>query len=562
MIAFDSDSLCREARIYHYDFLCDESRKTIPPRYAEHIKQCANCQGSINRLAALLSEAEEHSEPEQEEKSSALTTMLRLHFAYINERVTCKTVKPFLPGRLHPDMEIRIPTPITAHLDNCPQCAGDLERIRELGLNREQLCRLSQLFAQSVAEDGISCSQAQAGILAVALMALHETNKEVLKHLCTCQDCREALYQYRGTLREQYLHEEVSQAEFPCNEVSSADLFDYVIPYGLDPARDEYTRLRRSFISHVRCCPTCLAKMQQLHDTVYEIAEREESDVVTIYHLRESAETEGAGEFSGRYAGFPISVEITSCRQPVQVQPFASISSIVTAVKAKVSTVNFGLLVKVGFTAGVVILVAFALLLNIPTAKAVTVGQIYTAIGKVSNIYIASFVPLRNEPVQEQWISRTFKIHQMRTKTELVLWDLGNKVRKEKDLDTGSIKTYSVSDNTIAAIEKGIYSALGIPFDMSEIPQNAKWSRVAGDSRKTDAQSLEVYDLEWIEEDYGSPRVFWRWRVSVDLRTNLPHRVELYKRSSDDIEYSRETVIVVKYPSDSEIETVIKDARF
>jgi len=335
MIAFDSDSLCREARIYHYDFLCDESRKTIPPRYAEHIKQCANCQGSINRLAALLSEAEEHSEPEQEEKSSALTTMLRLHFAYINERVTCKTVKPFLPGRLHPDMEIRIPTPITAHLDNCPQCAGDLERIRELGLNREQLCRLSQLFAQSVAEDGISCSQAQAGILAVALMALHETNKEVLKHLCTCQDCREALYQYRGTLREQYLHEEVSQAEFPCNEVSSADLFDYVIPYGLDPARDEHARSRRSFISHVRCCPTCLAKMQQLHNTVYEIAERAESDVVTIYHLREPAETEAACRPDDLYAGFPIRVEVTSHEDARKVRHLVPIIGLGAALKKK-----------------------------------------------------------------------------------------------------------------------------------------------------------------------------------------------------------------------------------
>lgn len=562
MIAFDPDSLCREARVYYYDFICDESRKSIPQRLIEHIKQCTNCQSSITKLVAALSEAEECSVPEQEEHSSTVATMLKLHFAYIGERVTCDTVKPFLPGLLHPALEIRIPTPITAHLDNCRECTEDLKRIRELGLNREQLCRLSQLFAQEVGGNNINCSRAQAGILAVASMALHETTKEVLKHLCTCRDCREVLYQCREKVREQYLHEKSGPEGLRCNEVSAADIFDYVIPYGLDPARDEYARFRPSFTSHVRCCPTCLVKMQQLHSTLYAILERAESDVITIYYMGESAKTEVAVGYDDLYAGFPIRVEVTSRSEPVRAQPVASISSIVAALKEKVSTMNFRLLGKVGVATGAVVLLALAVVLNTPSAKAVTVDQIYRAIEKASNIYIASFVPLRNEPVQEQWISRTFKIHQIRTETELVLWDLENKVRKEKDPDTGSIKTYPVSDNAIAAIEKGIHNSLGIPFDMSEIPQNARWSRVAGDSRKTDAQSLEVYDLEWIEEDYGSPRVFKRWRVSVDPERYLPYKVRLYRRSATDSEYGLISVIDVKYLSDSETQAVIKKATF
>jgi len=565
MIAFDPNSLCREAKIYYYDFLYNESRKAIPQRFVKHMEHCTNCQRSINGLVAALSEAEERSEPQQEEHSSAVTTMLRLHFAYTGEHVTCDTVKPFLPGLLHPALEIRIPTPITAHLDNCPECTEDIERIRELGLNREQLCRLSQLFAQEVTGDSTSCSQAQAGILAVVSMALHETTKEVLKHLCTCRDCREALYQYREIVREQYLHEASGQAEFPCNEVSAADVFDYVVPYSLDPARDEYARFRQSFTSHVRCCPTCLAKMQQLHSTIYTIAERAESDVVTIYHLSESAGTEAASEPGDRYAGFPIRVEITSRRQPVRAQPVASISSIVAALKEKVSTMNFRLLARAGVAAAAVVLVVGALLLYTQPARAMTIEPVYKALEKVKNVHVSKLVPGKREPIQEMWVSQTLAIYLTKTGNRFDLIDTYHRVGKSRMTDSDETETFPLTPASIATFEKKItrISHELMPFDdPSNIPAGTIWSRVAGDSSRTNGYNLELYDLMWIEEDRGTRPVFKRWRVSVDPKTYLPHEVRLYRRLVDDSEYSLESVIVVEYPPTSKIQTVMKDAGF
>jgi len=563
MIAFDPDSLCREAKTYYYDFLYDESRKSIPQRFIEHIEGCTNCQGSINKLVAALSQAEEHSEPEQEEHSSAVATMLRLHLAYIGEHVTCDMVKPFLPGLLHPALEIRIPTPITAHLDNCRECTEDLEKIRELGLNREQLCRLSQLFAQEAMGDSMSCSQAHAGILAVASMALHETTKEVLKHLCTCQSCREALYQYRETVLDQYLREKSGQEGFPCNEVSAADLFDYVIPYGLDPANDQYARFRPSFASHARCCPACLTRMQHLHSTIYTIAERAESDVVTIYRIADSDKTEAVTESDDLYAGFPIQVEVTSRGNAAKTRHSVPIIGLGATLKQRFSRMNLISLAKAA-TVAAVVFVAITLLLNSPTAKAVSLESIYKAIERATNVHISSFLPDKKEPIQQLWISRTLNIYITKSQNELVLWDIRNRVRNNKHFDTGLSETIRLTDDLAASIEPKIAGFLDlVPFSrISEVPHDAEWTRVTDVRLKGSTRNIEVYDLTWGEKAYDGSIVFKKWRVFLDPTTKLPQRTEFYEKSPADSEYNLRSVKVVESLSDSEIQEVIKEASF
>ncbi len=309
MIAQNHNSLCVEAKLHYYDFLCEESRGLIPESVTNHIEQCQHCREQINQLKVVLSQTD-GVKPEQGQVSSAITTMLELHFAYIGKRVTCKTVRPFLPGLLDPALEIRIPTPITAHLDNCQKCREDLDTIRRLSLNRKQLCRLSQFLTEKPTDDSVSCSQARAAILCVAVMAFRETSAAVLKHLCTCPNCRKALYEYRESVLTDLYHSEKAQKEFPCEEVSASDIFDYCLPYGIDPAADQYAKFRESLTSHLNDCPVCLAKIQELHNILYGIAERLESEIVTIYHIDESDKAQTLGESDDLYAGFPISVEI------------------------------------------------------------------------------------------------------------------------------------------------------------------------------------------------------------------------------------------------------------
>lgn len=563
MIAHNPKSLCRQAELYYYDFLCDESRAFIPKSIVNHVEQCQHCRKQINQLEVVLSQADSL-ESEQGRVSSAVTTMLKLHFAYIGKPVTCNIVKPFLPTLLDQTLGMRIPTPIVTHVCDCQQCSEDLDIIRCLKLSRKQLCRLSQLFAEKPGEDNVSCSQAQAATLAVVSMAFRETNKEVLKHLCICPDCRKVLYQYRETVRKEYLHNKTEREKFPCESVSATDTFDYVVPYGLDPASNEYAKFRESLTSHLRTCPTCLAKMQQLHKTVYGIVERAESEVVTIYHIDESAKAETPGESDDIYAGFPIRVETANRKDRVNAKALASTIDFGAVLKRKVSAMNMKALVKTAAVAAAIILIAAALVFNIPTAKAVTIDEIYRAIEKVKNVYISSFVPDKTKPIQEKWVSRTLNIYMTKTGEQWVLWDIANGLRKSKHPNTGVTGTVQLTEENIANIEVKMSSSLGLmPFyDISDIPDNAKWNHVADNGLEAAGKGIEVYDLTWIRKAYDGSMVFQKCRVFVDSRTILPREVHRYQKLSADSEYTLESVRVVEYLNDSEIQEIIKEASF
>ncbi len=561
MIAPNRNSLCREAKLYYYDFLCDESRGLIPESISDHIEQCQHCQEQINQLKVVLSQTD-GVKPEQGQVNSAITTMLELHFAYIGERITCETVRPFLPGLLDPALEIRIPTPITAHLDNCKQCSENLEAIRELNLNRKQLYRLSQFLAEKPSNVSVSCSQARAATLCVALMTFRETSAVVLKHFCTCPNCRKALYQYRESVRTDLLHPEKAQKEFPCEEVSATDIFDYCLPYGIDPAADEYAKFRKSLTSHLSGCPVCLAKIQELHNTLYGIAERPESEVVTIYHIDESAKAQVVRESDDLYAGFPISVEIASRENKVDVEKPVPTIDFTTALKRKVSATNLKPLLKAGVAVAAVILIGFALLLNTPTAKAVTIEQIYKAIEKVKNVYISSFVPDKSEPTQERWVSRTLNIYMTKTKLQWVLRDIANGLRKSKDSHAGVIDTVQLTEDDIAGIEQKISGSLGlVPFyDISEIPPGAEWHQVA--NADVGEGDIEVYELKWTEKAYDGSVILWKWRVLIDVKTKLPQRAKWHRKLVSEDIYTLRSARVVEYLNDNEIQSVIKDVGF
>ncbi|MBN2592350.1 MAG: hypothetical protein JXA81_02500, partial [Sedimentisphaerales bacterium] len=299
----------------------------------------------------LLVKVDEKLESEQSRKDSAITALLRLHFEYIGEPIKCNTVKPFLGSLADPVLQIRIPTPITTHLNKCKACRDDLLTLLDLHLPHKYLCRLGQMLADKPVEDEFTCSQVQSAIPAVVSTAFQETNAEILKHLCTCPDCREQLYQYRQSIHEELLHNETPQSGFPCDSISAADIYDYCLPYGIDPADDEYVELRESLASHLYSCPKCLAKIQELHRTISNIAERAESGIATIFDIDE-AKTNSSGE------------------------PVPSVDT-VDLTRKKATALNLKPLFKVGLAAAAVIVIGVALLLNTPTAKAVSFEQIY-----------------------------------------------------------------------------------------------------------------------------------------------------------------------------------------
>lgn len=562
MIAHSPNSLCKEAEMYYYDFLFNESRGLIPQPAVYHIEQCQHCKERISKLKAVLSQAESV-EPQHEQVGSAVATMLKLHFAYSGKPVTCNIVKPFLPTLLDRALEVRIPTPIIAHICDCQQCSEDLDTIKGLNLNRKQLCRLSQLFADEILKTNVSFSEAQKAITAVVSMDFNETDSEVLKHLCKCPVCRDLLYKERQKFCET-IPEHAIPSVFPCESVSASDIFDYVVPYGLDPGSDQYAKFRQSFTSHAVSCPNCLAKMQTLHNTIYSIVERPDSEVVTIYNIDESAKTQSpdSGEL---YAGFPVRVEKAHCGEgKVDTGEPLSIIDFAAFLKRKVSAMNLKPLLKTSIAAAAVILIAVALFFNVPVAKAVTIDQIYKAIEKVKNVYIASFVADNREPIQELWVSRTLNNYMTKTGEEIVLWDLQNKIRKVRYLGSDSTTTTSMSDDIIAKMEEKITGSMGLlPFpDISKVPKDAGWERVTGDGLKVAAKGTEVYDLSWVELNHSGPSILMKCRIFINPNTNLPHKIEIYEKSVTDSEYNLRSAAIVEYLSDSEIQAIVKENSF
>jgi len=299
---------------------------------------------------------------------------------------------------------------------------------------------------------------------------------------------------------------------------------------------------------------------------VYEIAEQAESGVVTIYHIDESAKAQVVSEYDDLYAGFPISVEIASREDKVDIEQPVSTIDFTTALKQKVSAMNLKPLLKTGVTAAAVILVAvamFFLLFNTPTAKAVTIEQIYKAIEKVKNVYISSFVPDKTEPIQEQWVSRTLNIYMTKTGEELILWDISNGTRKIKHVDTAVTETTPLTDDSVVSIKRKMSGSLGLlPFyDVSEIPPGVEWRRV-DDAILEVAEGIEIYDLKRTEGKYGGSAVFKKWRVFADPETNLPQKVEGYQRLDTESEYSLRSVMVVEYLDESEMRAVIREVSF
>jgi len=563
MIASNSNSLCKQAEPYYYDFLTGESCEAVPQPIVEHIEQCGYCQKQLDRLGKVLSEVQ-GLETEQRQVRNIVINMLKFHLTYIGKRVTCGRAKPFLPGLLDAILKIRIPTPITAHVDNCPQCRGDLETIQQLNLGRKQLWRLAQFLSDRPDEVAVSCSQARYAVPLVAALDWSSASAEVLKHLCKCPNCRNLVYRERQKILDS-LPEYDQSPEFPCDLVCAADIFDYCFPCGIDPAEDQYAKFRESLTPHLLDCRVCLSKIQELHKTIYEITERPESGIVTIYHIDESAKDEVFGEGNELYAGFPIRVEVTGSEEKADEDLLTLPTDFAPVLREKISMKNYKPRLKTVIAAAAVILIAVGLFLNTKTAKAVTLEQIYNAIEKVKNVYIAKFALDKTEPIQELWISKTLNICMIKIGNEAVLWNIPGRTKKIKHYDTGTVRMTQLAEETLAAVEKQMGGFLGIvPFyDTSEIPPDAEWHHVDNDSFAVTAEGIEVYELKYVKKTHEGYLIVYKWRFFIDIKTNLPRRTELYQKlPADDNEYILKTVNKIQYLSDNEIQAVLREMSF
>ncbi|MBN2181446.1 MAG: hypothetical protein JW715_06000 [Sedimentisphaerales bacterium] len=558
MAESEKNSICKQAEQYYYDFLCHENTGQIPEKIIEHLNQCTTCGEKIKRLNTGLS-ANNRKESQNRRFSNAITDLLALHMVHIGNKVSCKTIRPFMPVILDPKFGIRIPTPITVHLDHCQQCTRDLETITNLNLSRTQLCRLSQLFADKTDDDSVGCRQTRAVIPAVLSMAFNKTNQQILRHLCKCENCRQALYEGREAVRQEQLHQEHSQQCSSCEKLTNREIFDYAIPYGLDPADNKSVIFGNSTTLHLQNCPVGLKKIQQLHRTIYGIMERDESEIATIYHIEEFAKTSQTDEAKNLYADYPISVEITTREDINNERPSSPIHSFAAARK-KVPILNTHHLLKYGIIAVAVLMMAIAFLFRTSAAGALSINEFYAALEKANNVHISTFTPGETIPNQETWFSRPQNIFLMKTGDELTLWDFTKSRRTIKKPGLDSVQITQVRNDLNTQTEKTQKNSLGfMPFySISDLPENAKWNQATDNEQIVSVKDTQVYDLSWKTKTYDGSPISCIARFTIDSYTNLPVNMKLYSKSEDETEYILTSIKTVEYIDDSEMQNVIE----
>jgi len=558
MVRADSSMNCVRGRLYYYDFLDEESRGHIPESALRHIVRCPQCQAQINRLRGLLGEKESDAVVSRRRRNTAVASILKLHFGYAGSWVKCSSVRPFLPSLADPALEVRIPTPITAHVDACRACSDDVSRLRDMGLTHKQLCRLGQLFADKKGEDcATGCAEASKVIPDVVEGRFNTATAETLRHLCTCPQCRQSVYQSREKLLDELLVEGAYGQKSGCEGLPAGELFEYCVPYGLDPA-DDAPGDSALAAEHLSGCPRCLGQIQRLHETLCGIAERPDSKVVTRFTFEDGAGKQASVQAGDPQADWSVNVEVY--KSVPAAEPSMDVAALARQATPGAARISLARILRPAALAAVAMLLVSVLFLNTPAAKAVDLSQVYAAIAKVKSVCITSFYAGKTEPYQKEWRSQTMNIRMFKNdeKNEIVLWDIASGLRKARTLSSSTFETTTPSSDVLKRFSDGLANSFGLmPFATpADVPKDAKWTRVDDVNVAAVVPGAEVYDLTWVETDNG---VQWprKKRYWVDPRTGLPRRTDYYRKDASATEGALTMTVEVEYPADSEIQTLI-----
>ncbi|MHC4437249.1 MAG: hypothetical protein ACYS3S_07815, partial [Planctomycetota bacterium] len=100
-----------------------------------------------------------------------------------------------------------------------------------------------------------------------------------------------------------------------------------------------------------------------------------------------------------------------------------------------------------------------------------------------------------------------------------------------------------------------------VPFsDRNNIPAEAQWVRIDDREVAAAVSGAQAYDLNWIDRSTDSQvTLHKKWRVFAENRTGLPKKIEWYSKSASENEYGFEKSVIIAYPSEDEIQDIIRD---
>ena len=275
--------LCEIAEQYFDTLMYKDACRTVPSEIKKHVLNCQQCSKNFFKYSFhFLTPLSE----EQQSYIKNITKQLIRHFSLISVKVSCNDVRSFLPALLDWRLRIKIPTPVTVHIDSCHQCRKDLETLLEFNFGSEQLERLSAFYSMSSQSDSIECKEAWGVIDLAAEFRYDKIPLKILEHICLCKNCRELLLDKRRMISEQLLKTEKVE-DYPCEMITPSDLFDMAFPFGLDSIQTEECIYRGPFIDHITQCPECLKKINDVGHILYSIDEHKDCGVLSCYEIEQ-----------------------------------------------------------------------------------------------------------------------------------------------------------------------------------------------------------------------------------------------------------------------------------
>jgi len=535
----NGEKLCQEAREHYYDYLC-RGAKAVPLAIARHIESCSVCQEEIRWLGDMLREAEVSPQVSSEPGRDKVLEALNQQFEHLGEQVRCSHVKPFLPDLAVPSPAVRIPTPITVHVEQCEECAKDVAALKGLNLPAGQLKRFGEFLRCDTVDDG----QPQAwerGATALADFSFDALKVEDLDLICRSPRIREWLYEQRAQAAAALEAQPGRNGVLRCDEVSAADLFDFVLPFGLGAETLRKSIGRRDAVgTHVRRCRSCLERVQSLHRTIFEIADRADSSISTVYRCQDA-------DALSRY---PIEV----CVVLDQPEPAAEVQDSLGAQSWQwkglriLSIAKSRLLARRSVSAAAIVLLVVGLSLMVNSARGRTFEDLRRKVRQARNVYMECYTQDGEEASWKLWVSGDLDKFAQWDRTHREVIDLKRRTRTFIEANGNYTPSLPLRADMMDALRYNLDRRLDLFQDVPSTDELTKsWDSTA-------ARRLTYEVTKKVRTARGMEQCVWRGFVDPDRE--LP--VEAQSERWDGREFRR-TVIKLTYPTKAEMERTFKE---
>ncbi|MFC1762426.1 hypothetical protein ACFL6U_10150 [Planctomycetota bacterium] len=523
MICLYSGFGCKDALPYYYDAIQPDGDGRVPAEILRHISKCEQCQTQIGRLDHLLNEATEAGQTEMPTRSSLIGGLLGLHFEYVQHEVTCRIARPFLPSLVDETFSVHIATPITVHVDACEACRRDLKILSSLGLASGQLFRLGQFYTNPVANVDVPVDVFERFAEAVAQMRFSDLSKEPLRNMYTCKGFRDRVYQLRAQ-RLALLERDKSESTCEiCKDLTAQDLFAYGFPYGSDPEAlcESY---KMPCIAHMQSCTFCLSKIQELHAQLCNVAERDDSEVVTVLQL-DDKDTRLPGDDESSFQ--------KTQEEHHRPRVFSAWIKAVAAV--------------------VVLVVGLILLTHSPQAVAVHYNAMQKSLYSVPGVHMVRWNAEGTTVRQEIWLAPTQQRSLVVQDGETIFRDVESRQITMIGSEGEVPKTEALSLSATEITKASILSFYGLLPEAGSYPAGTQWKLLEQPSNADPAGTLEVRELLWPQTISDGVNLWHRAVYYLDSATNLPQRIELYRQALEGDAFEKRSIVTLTYPAAGEM---------